>query len=273
MGLLILSILCTNIYAQEAALHYENNIVPLKTIFHEMGWNALRSFTYNGGLNYMAAGLGTWAFVDSGLDWKYNRWAYNHLGIAYGGLCALYTGFAMPAITPVAFYLFGRHFKNVKLQITAMALTQTLMLTLGIQSVFKMATGREKPGIVNTIGHTRNDGKEDYSGQFNWFNMNFMDGWPSGHTANAFSAAATIATIYDDNIWVQLGAYTYATFIGLGVSVNVHWASEVWAGALIGYAIGKVVGISFKKLLTGNVKKEGITPYVGVNSIGIKIRF
>jgi membrane-associated phospholipid phosphatase len=38
-----------------------------------------------------------------------------------------------------------------------------------------------------------------------------------------------------------MAVYTYATFIGFGVTLYAHWASELIAGALIGYAIGKAV--------------------------------
>jgi hypothetical protein len=88
----------------------------------------------------------------------------------------------------------------------------------------------------------------------------------------AFAAAATIAGIYRDNIWVQIGAYSYAAFIGLGVSLNVHWASDVLAGLLIGIAIGRTVGDSFRELWAGDTEDRGISLYAGVNTIGLRLR-
>jgi hypothetical protein len=41
------------------------------------------------------------------------------------------------------------------------------------------------------------------------------------------------------------GALLYAFYIGLGVSVTIHWFSEFVAGAIIGSVIGTVVGRSF----------------------------
>jgi len=38
---------------------------------------------------------------------------------------------------------------------------------------------------------------------------------------------------------------TYALYIGLGVSMTIHWFSDFLAGAIIGSAIGAVVGKSF----------------------------
>jgi membrane-associated phospholipid phosphatase len=246
--------------------------VPVSAVFHNIGWNTLHSISYNYGLNFIGAGLGTWAFIGSGIDWKWNRLAYNNARIANSGMPALYVGYVVPAITPIAFYLSGRLMKSDKLQITGLALTQSLVVTLGIQSILKMSTGRALPGIVTRFDQTRSNRTDDFSDEFDWFNMNLIRGWPSGHTANAFAAAATIAAIYPDNTWLKVAVYSYASLIGLGVSVTVHWASEVFAGALIGYVIGKTVGKNFNELLNGKEKEKKISFYFGVNTAGLIIR-
>jgi membrane-associated phospholipid phosphatase len=145
------------------------------------------------------------------------------------------------------------------------------MLTLAIQTPMKMITDRPVPGIIDTPIDKRGLATDDHSRTFNWFTLDFVNGWPSGHTANAFSAAATIAEIYKDNFWLKIGVYSYAALIGFSVSVNVHWASEVFAGALIGYAIGKTVGRSFSRLLENNASAYNITPFITPNSIGVSI--
>jgi membrane-associated phospholipid phosphatase len=136
-----------------------------------------------------------------------------------------------------------------------------------------MITGRALPGIVNEFDHTRNQRTDDFSSEFNWFNNDFIAGWPSGHTANAFAAAATIAEIYKENLWLKIGVYSYAVLIGFGVTLNVHWASEALAGALIGYAVGKIVGKSFNKLLKNNVFDNQVSFYFTPNTAGVVIRF
>jgi membrane-associated phospholipid phosphatase len=50
--------------------------------------------------------------------------------------------------------------------------------------------------------------------------------------------------------------FSYAALIGFGVTLDVHWASEALAGALIGYAIGSSVGKSFKNLLENKSNKN-----------------
>ena len=273
--IIFLYFLCTYTFGQnlEQTNDAQNPIVSLSTVFHNIGWNALHSITYNYGLNVIGAGLGTWAFIETGLDWKWRNTAYKNNWLAQCGIPGLYTGYAVHGLAPIAAYITGRIIQNKRLQITGLALAQALVLTLGIQSVLKMSTGRALPGIVNELDHTRSSRTENFSDEFNWFNMNFIGGWPSGHTATAFAAAAVIAEIYYDNIPLQFGVYTYAALMGLGKSVSVHWASDVIAGALIGFAIGKTVGISFRRLSGGDHRENNLSLQISPNGIfvGMKI--
>lgn len=38
---------------------------------------------------------------------------------------------------------------------------------------------------------------------------------------------------------------TIATYIGIGISVNIHWFSDFAAGAILGSLIGYIVGKTF----------------------------
>jgi len=262
------------IFAQE---NNDDAPPPLKLIFHEIGWNVLHSFTCNYGMNFIGAGLGTWAFIETGIDWEWRNIAYNHTWLSNSGLPGLYIGYVVPAITPIFTYTIGRITDDTKLQITGMALLQTLMIMLAVQTPLKMITGRALPGIVTELDHTRSLRTDDFSGEFNWFNKNPIGGWPSAHTANAFAAAATISEIYSENLWLKIGVYSYAAIIGFGVTVNVHWASEALAGALIGYAVGSTVGKSFSKLLDkksdDNSTENNVSFYFYPNSMGVIIKF
>ncbi|MDR3333681.1 MAG: phosphatase PAP2 family protein [Treponema sp.] len=251
--------------------NFEKSFVPVSRVFHNIGWNALHAITYNYGFNFISAGLETFVFIETGLDWKWRNVLYNNTWLSKFGRPGLYIGYVVPAITPLITYISGRFIKDEKLQITGLALAQSLVLTLGIQSPLKMITGRALPGIVTEVDHTRNSRTEDFSNEFDWFNFNFIRGWPSGHTANAFAAAATIAEIYSDNIPLKIAVYSYAALIGFGTTLNVHWASEAIAGALIGYAIGKTVGRDFNRLLNTNRQENNIALFFTLNSVGIKI--
>jgi len=268
---------CLNLYGQTDDTEETTTAaavpISLKLVFHNFGYNTLHSVTYNYGLNFIGAGLATPLFIESGSDLYWRNIGYNNTPLSNAALVVLYTGFVIPAVTPLILYSAGTNKQNEKLQITALALTQTLFITLMLQSPMKMITGREGPGIVDNPAHTRGSPEDDNSKTFNWFNMDFINGWPSGHTANAFSAAATIAEIYKENLWLKIGVYSYAALTGLGVSLNVHWASEVFAGALIGYAVGKTVGKNFRQLLDHNTNTEKLSFYFTPNTAGVIIHW
>jgi membrane-associated phospholipid phosphatase len=217
--------------------------------------------------------LGTWAFIETGIDWRWRSIAYNNTWLSSLGQPGLYIGYIVPALTPVLTYAAGRFTEDEKLQITGKALAQTLMLTLAIQTPLKMISGRALPGIVTELDHTRNPRSDNFSNEFNWLGNNFIGGWPSGHTANAFAAAAAVSEIYNDSLWLKIGVFSYAALIGFGVTLDVHWASEALAGALIGYAVGKTVGKSFRKLLENDKNHNEPSFYFTPNSIGIIIKY
>lgn len=91
----------------------------------------------------------------------------------------------------------------------------------------------------------------DYSGDFRFglLRGGIYEGWPSSHTATAFAMATTLMELYPENTTIKYCGWVYASLIGLGVSTNIHWFSDAVAGALIGYAIGTVVGNDFRNLL------------------------
>jgi len=258
-------------YAEETVVNYSPPSLLLT--FHNIGWNFLNSFTYNNGENFIRAGIGTWALIEAGVDWKWRSIVYDNTWISDIGRPGLYIGYGMPALVPIVTYTVGRIIRDEKLQIAAMALVQTLALTMVIQSPLKMITGRAKPDLVTELDHTRQEHLTDISKDFNWFNFNAQAGWPSGHTANAFSAAAAISEIYHDNLWLKIGVFTYAACIGIGVTLDVHWASEAFAGALIGYAIGKTVGRSFRKLLEKSEDDNRLSFYFTPDSVGVIVRY
>ena len=247
-------------------------------IFHNIGWNFVHSVSYNYGLNFIGAGAGTWAMIRTGIDWNWRNFIFDREPlITNAGGPVMSVGGIVPVVTPLAFLVAGKSIKNEKLVITASALTQTLILTMAIQSPLKMITGRRDPGLVDNNFYTRTYGESDFSAEFNWFNMDFFNGWPSGHTANAFSAAAALSELYHDSMWVKAGAFGYAVLIGLGVTMHAHWASEAVAGALIGYAIGKTVGKSYRVFLDKNRgdqndDKNQVSFYCTPGSAGITIR-
>jgi len=66
--------------------------------------------------------------------------------------------------------------------------------------------------------------------------------FPSGHTSTAFTVAAVFAESYKDHPIVPTLAYTLATITAFNrVYGDHHWASDVFAGAVLGTYVGKQV--------------------------------
>ncbi|HWJ90486.1 MAG TPA: phosphatase PAP2 family protein [Flavisolibacter sp.] len=66
--------------------------------------------------------------------------------------------------------------------------------------------------------------------------------FPSAHTSNAFTTATVFATMYSDHKWVPYFAYGFASLVGLSrIYDNKHWASDVMAGAAIGFLSAKAM--------------------------------
>jgi hypothetical protein len=58
--------------------------------------------------------------------------------------------------------------------------------------------------------------------------------------------AVTIFTLSSKQRWLGYAAIAYALYIGVGVSMTIHWFSDFAAGAILGSVIGAVVGKSFQ---------------------------
>ncbi|MDR3049863.1 MAG: phosphatase PAP2 family protein [Elusimicrobiota bacterium] len=256
----------------DIAKEKRDDIVPLSMVFYQFGHNTLGSFTYNYGLNYAVAAIGTYGFIESGIDWQWNRLAYNNRGLEYAGYPSGAIGMLVPLTVPIYIYVSGRNKKDTRLQTLGLAVAQAEILALGIHSAMKAVTGRRAPGIID-----RDPQQTDYSDDFKWglFERGIGWGWPSGHTSNAVAAATVIAEFYKDNFKIKAAAYGYAAFIGIGMSFGGHWLSDVFAGALVGYAIGKTVSKSFLEQYEGKTeeKAETFSFYCTLNSAGIVVRF
>jgi len=90
--------------------------------------------------------------------------------------------------------------------------------------IIKLSTGRERPY------------EEKGSDAFYDGGVSF----PSGHTARSFAWAAVISEYYHDKKWVPPLSYTMAALVGLSrLESDRHWASDVFFGGCLGFAVGK----------------------------------
>lgn len=70
--------------------------------------------------------------------------------------------------------------------------------------------------------------------------------FPSGHSSSAFATATSLAYAYGYKAGIP--AYLAATFIGVSrVNENIHWASDVVAGAVLGIYWGRAAALNTGK--------------------------
>ena len=200
------------------------------------------------GQNWKTAGkfvvvLGALAFADRPIQ----RWAVefrnNNTGLAAVSRYVTNFGGAYEGYTLGALGAYGFLFDNKKMQTTTLLAVQSYITGAAVQFVVKAVTGRQRP---QAISRNEEVGSPTFRGPF--ANIRDADGnklngsFPSGHTTVAFAAATVYALEYKDKPWVPVFAYTAASLIGFSrITENKHWATDVLAGAALGYLSGKLV--------------------------------
>lgn len=191
-----------------------------------------------------AIGL-TAAIVLSGFDW----WYFVHINDAsFSGYFfpAVLIGAFVPIIVPLYFLIAGKVSKNrasgTKRWTLGMALGASALAGSIISSFYKALTGRVQPDLAQA--------STDISRQFNFgfWERGVFWGWPSSHTTIAFAMAFTLISLFPKNRALVILAFLYALYIGIGVSMSIHWFSEFTAGAIFGTVIGLSAGSLFKPL-------------------------
>ena len=131
----------------------------------------------------------------------------------------------------------GLIFSNQKSILTGAELAAGLLLSQGVATSVKAAFGRERPYRTNW--------------PFKFFEPGTS--FISGHTISAFTLATILSknyprqnlsfiSIHRDAPVVPILTYTLAGLVGVQrLYSNNHWATDVFFGALAGYAVGSIV--------------------------------
>ncbi len=213
----------------------------MKGFFKKIGDNFLGSFAGKNIRLHILAIVLTAILVMSGFDWAYFVAIHaSPVGVYLWPAIAL--GGVLPILLPLTLFLFARIQKYNSLSTTGFAVAQAALLGLVISSLYKAFTGRVPPmrhmeGAIVDISHQF---------QFGFMRGGVFWGWPSSHTTVAFAMMTAVIMLYPKKRNLHLIALLYAFYVGLGVSVGIHWFSEFVAGALIGTAIGTTVGRAFR---------------------------
>jgi hypothetical protein len=214
------------------------------TPFTDLGMNLVDSYTGWNSL-YHIAGVGlTYFCVKNNYDAKLLT-ATSKMDADLSeqiGFPGMMMGYITPMVLPVSMYLFSD--KQDDLRLASYALMQSIGTAFAVQSILKAFTGRmpPKPDAKD---------KEKLSRQFNFgfLKRGIHFGWPSGHLLINTAMVTTLTNFYPEKTWLKIAGAIYWGYITASVIIDergdVHWLSEITAGALMGYAFGKTIGTSF----------------------------
>ena len=211
--------------------------------FHKIFKNVAEIFWGWNLLWHLAAISLTYILVTSGFDWLYFK-STRSSALDTFLFPAVILGGLVPLTTPFITLAVSKYKKNYKISNTAYALGQSAILGLFISDFYKAFTGRVPPPEIFNHG-TIVDVSRVF--QFGFWRGGIFWGWPSTHTTIAFAMAAALAMLYSKNKLVGYLAMLYAFYVGIGVSMTIHWFSDFAAGAIIGAVIGIVIGKSFRE--------------------------
>jgi membrane-associated phospholipid phosphatase len=213
----------------------------MRRFFSTLAQNIASSFRgKNVWWHIVAIGL-TAIIVLSGFDWYYFT-VTRSAALDTASFPAVIIGGLLPLFGLPIMLLIGWLRKSRLTQMLAWALGQAAVIGWLISSFYKSLTGRIPPPHTIAV---------DISRQFNFgfLKEGIFNGWPSSHATVAFAMALALITLYPKNKLVRYLSFIYAFYIGIGVSLSIHWFSEFVAGAIMGAVIGTVVGKSFSKMI------------------------
>lgn len=213
----------------------------MKPLFYKFWTNIVDIFKKYWAYHLLAV-VSTYIIVVTNLDWIYFEF-WKESTLYYISFSAAAVGGLFPILVPIVSLIYARVRKNISLINTSFALGQSVILGAFISSFYKMFTGRAHPDLINAL--TNSDITHIF--KFGILRGGIFWGWPSSHTAIAFAMAVTLFILYSKNKTIKTLAIIYAFYIGIGVSMTIHWFSDFLAGAIIGTIIGIVVGKAFKE--------------------------
>lgn len=155
-------------------------------------------------------------------------------------------------------YLKGVFTDDIRAEKTALNSVKAFVISGVLTQVIKQIAHRHRPYQDNIPDPWKWDGP---------ISDTKYTAFPSGHTVSGFSIATVLSSAYNDKKWVPILSYSLATLNGLArINDNKHWASDVFMGAVLGIAIGKLVYNNSRK--NGKIK---VIPASRQSSLGLSI--
>ncbi|HEV2424207.1 MAG TPA: phosphatase PAP2 family protein [Terriglobia bacterium] len=146
------------------------------------------------------------------------------------------TGIGLAAV-PLTFYAVSLLRHNTYDQQSVLFAGEAVLDSTLVEAAMKASFRRVRPAEVPKGANFWDTFTEARGGLFSG-----SASFPSGHTITAFSIATVFANRYSRHRWVPWVAYGLATAVGFSrVTLQAHFVSDVFAGAVLGYSISHYV--------------------------------
>ena len=231
-------------------------------------WTTPFNLDLKGSLLFAAAIIGTGVLIanDEGIYKGFKNFQAGKPWVDQVGSAGTFMGdWGVDCGVAGLFFLSGVAFRDKKARETGLMALDTLMHTGLLVQVVKHLAGRQRPSAEN--------GQDYWFGPGAFFNRYKEDSFArydsflSGHTISAWGLATVIATNYKNTFWVPLACYGLATVVGLTrVTEDTHWLSDVFAGAVLGYVIGKMV-------VRNRNRRLQVVPSVSADSLALSLSY
>jgi membrane-associated phospholipid phosphatase len=208
------------------------------------------------------AAAGTTALVMAFADHGTREWVEDHQHTPYTRFSLFITRFGeAPVLVGLSALLYGggEASGDDGLRKTGLLCLESYVINGVIVTAEKLLLGRSRP--------TSGEGPS----AFHWFSFkNHEHSFPSGHASSAFAVASVIAG-RSDSVLVGVFAYGLASLVAVSrVNNNEHWASDVVAGSIMGYFIGKQV-LSLNR--SGGEGRPALTVSPSPGGLTLSLRF
>ena len=246
--------------------------------FHDLGWNIADSFTgWNAALHL--GGIGATALMSpTGVDYEIHRFFNERPSLGEPTFPAVSMGTLTPILVGGGLLGYGYLGDSDREVAAGWAAVQATVISFAYVNLLKAITGRPPPPEDDPTLDAR---EESERWRFGFLRGGVFWGWPSGHTIVTMALMTSMATFYDDKWWVGALAYGWAAYTAYAVisfdEGTMHWASDMVAGVLMGYAIGSTVGNSYQRALEPDESKDSVEmrvgPQLGAGSAGLQWTF
>ncbi len=257
-------VFCTMVYvATNFGTAYAADILPVDvndssapTPFTHIFENTGNMFLGYNSLFHIAGIAATYGIIKTDID----RRVHNHFVSNKDRYAvfepALFIGYIAPVVVGGALFAKGWASDDMTTYRAGCAVLQSMIIAVSYSTLLKVFTGRPNPDAYEYSKET------DRSREFNWgFMRNGVHyGWPSGHMITTTAIISTLMSYYESP-FVGIAGLIVWGYMAVGITSHegntAHWFSDVVAGSLMGYAIGRTVGKDFR--MAGSVPDTGIS--------------